>query len=85
MSRRSFLKKGTAMAAGLAVAPGIMMAGEAPKADKKKKKVTPPEKLKILGVGIGGRGAADLREKETEDIIGLCDVAWKYADHIVKR
>ena len=85
MSRRSFLKKGTAMAAGLAVAPGIMMAGEAPKADKKKKKVTPPEKLKILGVGIGGRGAADLREMETEDIIGLCDVDWKYADHIFKR
>ena len=66
MSRRSFLKKGTAVAASLAVAPGIMMAGEAPKTDKKKKKVTPPEKLKILGVGIGGRGAADLAAMETE-------------------
>ena len=42
ISRRSFLKKGSAMAAGLAVAPGIIMAGEAPKNDKKKKKVTPP-------------------------------------------
>ena len=38
ISRRAFLKKGSAMAAGLAVAPGIMMAGEAPKNDKKKKK-----------------------------------------------
>ena len=36
MSRRSFLKKGTAMAAGLAVAPGIIIAGETPKDNKKK-------------------------------------------------
>ena len=85
ISRRSFLKKGSAMAAGLAVAPGIMMAGEAPKNDKKKKKVTPPEKLKILGVGIGGRGAADLAAMETEEFIGLCDVDWKYADHIFQK
>ena len=85
MSRRSFLKKVTAVAASLAVAPGIMMAGEAPKTDKKKKKVTPPEKLKILGVGIGGRGAADLAAMETEEFIGLCDVDWKYADHVFKK
>ena len=85
ISRRAFLKKGSAMAAGLAVAPGIMMAGEAPKNDKKKKKVTPPEKLKILGVGIGGRGAADLAAMETEEFIGLCDVDWKYADHIFQK
>ena len=39
MSRRSFLKKGTAVAAGLAVAPGIIIAGETPKDNKKKKKV----------------------------------------------
>ena len=84
MSRRSFLKKGTAVAAGLAVAPGIIIAGE-PKSDKKKKKVAPIDKINILGVGIGGRGAADLREMETENIIGLCDVDWKYANHIFEK
>lgn len=42
-------------------------------------------KLKILGVGIGGRGASVLRELETEEIIGLCDVDWKYAAHIFER
>ncbi|MBR4755857.1 MAG: twin-arginine translocation signal domain-containing protein, partial [Bacteroidales bacterium] len=85
ISRRSFLKKGTAMAAGLAVAPGIIIAGEAPKDNKKKKKVAPIDKLNILGVGIGGRGSADLREMETENIIGLCDVDWKYAAHVFDR
>ena len=43
------------------------------------------DKLKILGVGIGGRGASVLRGLESENIIGLCDVDWNYADHIFKR
>ena len=38
MSRRSFLKTGTAVAAGIAVAPNIIIAGEkTPKKEKKKK------------------------------------------------
>ncbi|MBQ9819890.1 MAG: Gfo/Idh/MocA family oxidoreductase, partial [Bacteroidales bacterium] len=84
ITRRSFLKTGTAAAVGLAVAPNVIIAGE--KTPKKKKKTTPAsDKLNILGVGIGGRGAADLAEMETEKIIGLCDVDWKYADHIFKK
>ena len=70
ISRRSFLKTGTAAAIGLSVAPGMMA--------KKKKKVedTAPlnRKLKILAVGVGGRGSSVLKGLETEDIIGLCDV-----------
>ena len=87
MSRRSFLKTGTAVAAGLAVAPNIIIAGEkSPEPKKKdKKKVAANDKLNILGVGIGGRGAADLAEMETENIIGLCDVDWKYADHVFNK
>ena len=39
MSRRSFLKTGTAVAAGIAVAPNIIIAGEkTPKKEKKKRK-----------------------------------------------
>ena len=52
---------------------------------EKKKKVAANDKLNILGVGIGGRGAADLAEMETENIIGLCDVDWKYADHVFNK
>ena len=81
MSRRSFLKKGTAAAIGMSVAPNVILGKEfgaaapAPSTDK----------LKILGVGIGGRGASVLRGLESENIIGLCDVDWNYADHIFKR
>ena len=81
MSRRSFLKAGTAAAIGLSVAPSMLAA------NKKKTAAPKPStaKLKILGVGIGGRGAADLRAMESEDIIGLCDVDWKYAEHVFER
>ncbi len=80
LSRRTFLKAGTLAAVGLSVAPKTILA--------KGQDVPPPpldRKLKVLGVGIGGRGAAVLEEiAKTEDIIGLCDVDWKYADHVFK-
>ena len=60
ISRRSFLKAGTAAAVGLSVAPGMM-------AKKKKKDEAPlpmDRKLRILAVGIGGRGASVLRGLE---------------------
>ena len=53
MSRRSFLKTGTAAAMGLAMTPSSMFAATN---SKKKKKAAKDGKLKILGVGIGGRG-----------------------------
>lgn len=49
------------------------------------KKVAPSDKLNILGVGIGGRGAADLEELSSQNIIGLCDVDWKYAGHVFDK
>lgn len=83
MSRRSFLKTGTAAAVGLSVSPSIAFAGSG------KKKVAAPKpldrKLRILGVGVGGRGAAVLKQLETEEIIGLCDVDWKYAAPVFER
>ena len=82
MSRRSFIKTGTTAAIGLSMMPGTVFGSSK---DSKKKKTVKTEKLKILGVGIGGRGAAVLRELETEDIIGLCDVDWKYAQHVFER
>ena len=45
----------------------------------------PSDKLNIAGIGIGGRGASVLKGLESEDIIGLCDVDWKYAAHIFER
>jgi hypothetical protein len=84
ISRRTFLKRGTAAAIGLSVAPNIIVAG-GQQSRKKNAKVAASDKLNILGVGIGGRGAANLAQMETENIIGLCDVDWKYADHVFKK
>ena len=82
ISRRDFLKKGSAAIAGLAVAPAFVpntVLG------KKYGHKAPSDKLNILGVGIGGRGASDLKAMETENIIGLCDVDWKYAANVFNR
>ena len=51
MSRRSFLRAGTAATAALAMSPVDLLA----KAKATKKKNT-NGKIKILGVGVGGRG-----------------------------
>ena len=78
ITRREFLKAGGAAMAGLVVAPNTILG-------KKYGHVVPSDKMNILGVGIGGRGAADLAGMETENIIGLCDVDWKYAKHIFDK
>ena len=82
ISRRDFLKRGSAALAGMIVAPNIVPNTVLGKARGKK---SPSDKLNILGVGIGGRGAADLSAMETENIIGLCDVDWKYAKHVFDK
>lgn len=82
ISRRDFLKRGSAALAGMIVAPNIVPNTVLGKARGKK---SPSDKLNILGVGVGGRGAADLSAMETENIIGLCDVDWKYAKHVFDK
>jgi len=77
ISRRSFLKAGAAAAVAMSVTPDTVFA-KAQEQKKEQKK----DKLKILGVGVGGRGFADLQALESEDIIGLCDVDWKYAQPV---
>ena len=82
ISRRDFLKKGSAALAGLAVAPAFVpntVLG------KKYGHKAPSDKLNILGVGIGGRGSGVLKGMQTENIIGLCDVDWKYAAKVFDR
>ena len=79
ISRRSFIKAGTAAAVGLTVAPSSILGKTYGHT------AAPSDKLNVLGVGIGGRGASDLRAvAKTENIIGLADVDWAYADHVFK-
>jgi predicted dehydrogenase len=43
------------------------------------------EKLNLAAIGIGGQGAHDLRELESENIVALCDVDDHYAAPVFKR
>ncbi|MHB9054541.1 MAG: Gfo/Idh/MocA family oxidoreductase [Paludibacteraceae bacterium] len=78
MSRRKFLKTGAIAAAGLTVVPSSVLG-------QKFGHVSPTDKLNIAGIGIGGRGFAVLKELESQNIVGLCDVDWKYADDAFKH
>ncbi len=82
ITRREFLKRGGAALAAAIVAPEIVPASVLGKSHGH---TSPSDKLNILGVGVGGRGSANLSAMETENIIGLCDVDWKYANHVFKK
>ncbi len=70
VSRRAFLGTAAAAAAGFTIIPSHVVAGLGYKA--------PSDKLNIVGVGVGGMGFANLKNLESENIIGLCDVDWGY-------
>lgn len=73
ISRRQFLKQGTAAAIGLTIVPNVVLG-------KDFGHIAPSDKLNIAGVGVGGMGNANLRNMEnTENIVALCDVDWDYA------
>ena len=78
ISRREFLKRGGAAMVGLTIVPNTVLG-------RSHGHTAPSDKLNILGVGIGGRGAGDLKMMETENIIGLADVDWAYAKHVFER
>ncbi len=77
VSRRAFLGTTAAVAAGITIVPSHAVAGLGHKA--------PSDKLNIVGVGVGGMGATNLKHLESENIVGLCDVDWKYAKHTFDR
>lgn len=72
--RREFIKKSAAAAAGFMIVPSHVVAGLGHKA--------PSDKLNIAGIGIGGRGFGNLKEMESENIVALCDVDWKYSERV---
>jgi predicted dehydrogenase len=43
------------------------------------------QKLNLAGIGIGGQGAHDLSQMESENIVALCDVDKNHAAHIFKK
>lgn len=67
--RREFMKKGAAAMAGLYIVPRAVLGG--------KGYTAPSDKLRIAGIGVGGKGRSDLAscfESGNADIVALCDV-----------
>ena len=78
MERRSFLKVGAVAASSLVIVPNSVLG-------KSHGHKLPSDKLNIAGVGIGGKGFVDLKCLESENIVALCDVDWKYAKRTFDR
>jgi len=77
ISRRAFLGTTAAVAAGITVVPRHAVAGLG--------HVAPSDKLNIAAVGIGGMGASNLRNLESQNIVGLCDVDWAYSKPVLDK
>jgi hypothetical protein len=75
MSRRKFIQAGATAAVGLTVVPSSVLG-------KSMGHMAPSDKLNIVGVGVGGMGFANLKKLESQNIIGLCDVDWKYSKRV---
>ena len=75
ISRRKVLKAGATGVVGLTVVPSTVLG-------KSFGHTAPSDKLNIAGVGIGGRGFPVLKRMESENIVGLADVDWKYSKRV---
>ena len=77
ISRRELLGASASAIASFMIVPRHVLGGA--------KDRPPSEKLNIAGIGVGGMGASDLRDMESENIVALCDVDSKYAAETFKR
>ena len=71
ITRRKFIGNSAVAAAGFTILPSTVISGLGHKA--------PSDKLNIAGVGVGGKGFGLMRAMQTENIVALCDVDWRYA------
>lgn len=76
LRRREFLGA-AATAAAFTLVPRHVLGGPG--------RIPPSEKMNIAGIGVGGMGATNLRNLQTENIIALCDVDHAYAAKTFKR
>ncbi len=71
MSRRKFIGNTALATAGFTILPSTVISGLGHRA--------PSDKLNIAGIGVGGKGFRLMRDMQTENIVALCDVDWRYA------
>ena len=77
LTRRQFLRGTTLSATAFMIVPGAVLGLRGA--------TSPNEKLNLAGIGIGGQGASDLSNMESENIVALCDVDQNYAGHTFKK
>ncbi len=77
LSRRHFIAGTSAVFAAFMIVPSHVLGRGATK--------SPSEKLNLAGIGVGGQGASDLAQLESENIVALCDVDDAHAAHTFKR
>ena len=76
ISRREALGRAAVAGVGFWVSAGSSAGAESK---------SPNEKLRIAGIGVGGRGAADVNGVAGEDIVALCDVDERRAGKTFER
>lgn len=74
--RRKFIKQSGAALAAFTIVPSTVVSGFGYRA--------PSDKLNIAGIGVGGMGRRNLKNMNSENIVALCDVDWKYANRCFK-
>ncbi len=77
MNRRKFISGSIAAAATVSIVPRHVLGGVGYKA--------PSDTLNIAGIGIGGMGNSNLNHLQSENIVALCDVDWKYAKRVFDK
>ena len=91
ISRRDFLQKSALATAGAVLASTPMFGKSAAEAAEaiaaqQVRRPGPNDRLNVVGVGIGGRGGADIDGlAKTENIIGLCDVDCAVSREVRRR
>ena len=76
ITRRRFLTRAASAGAVTVVARHVVAGANKP---------APSDKLNVAGIGVGGMGAGDLRNLESQHIGALCDVDHRYAAGTFKR
>jgi predicted dehydrogenase len=82
VSRRTLLKGAASAAAFLSIPPLARAQAEAVRTPRA---IPPGEKLNIACVGCGGKGATDVHEVSSENIVALCDVDWSRAKSVAAK
>src|SRR5580765_4389765 len=77
VTRRQFIGGAALSTAAFMVVPGSVLGLRGA--------TSPNGKLNIAGIGIGGQGASDLGNMESENIVALCDVDQNHAAHVFKK